>query len=398
MTGQPVSRQVEALQASMGQLIAQFTKSSYARRPTGRLAGDFVAGNPQEMTLPGFVDALRSWSVPKDKDWFAYKVMDAKAQSAAAASLSARLGLSVAPDDIFLTRGAGGGLAVALSAVIDPLDEVIFVSPPWFFYEAMILAAGASPVKVRIDETNFDLDVAAIDAALSPRTRAIIINTPHNPTGKMYPIETLRRLAAVLTRGAERHGRAIYLVSDEAYNRILFDGRTFTSPGLVYPHTFLIETYSKSALAPGQRLGYIALAPTMPHRERVRAALLMVALAHGFQLPDAVMQYALPDIDALSIDLDHLQRKRDRMVTALRKQGYKLHEPEATFYLLPQSPLRDDLAFSELLARRDVFVLPGTLVEMPGFFRISLTATDEMIDFALPRFGAAIEETAARAG
>lgn len=382
----------------MGQLIAQFTKSAYARRSTDRLVGDFVAGNPQEMTLPGFVDALRSWSVPKDKDWFAYKVMDAKAQSAAAASLSARLGLSFAPDDIFLTRGAGGGLAVALSAVIDPLDEVIFVSPPWFFYEAIILAAGASPVKVRIDETNFDLDVEAIDEALSPRTRAIIINTPHNPTGKMYPIETLRRLAAVLTRGAERNGRAIYLVSDEAYNRILFDGRTFTSPGLFYPYTFLIETYSKSALAPGQRLGYIALPPAMPHRERVRAALLVVALAHGFQLPDAVMQYALPDIDTLSIDLDHLQRKRDRMVTALRKQGYKLHEPEATFYLLPESPLRDDLAFSELLARRDVFVLPGTLVEMPGFFRISLTATDEMIDFALPRFGAAIQETTPRAG
>ena len=262
----------------------------------------------------------------------------------------------------------------------------------------MIIAAGATPVKVKIDEHNFDLDLDAIEKALSQRTRAIIINTPHNPTGKIYQPETLRRLAAVLTRAADRNGRSIYLLSDEAYNRILFDDRVFASPSLFYPHTFVVETYSKSALAPGQRLGYVALPPSMPDREHVRAALLMVVLAHGFLFPDAVMQYALPDIDALCIDLEALQRKRDRMVKALREQGFSPHVPEATFYLLPRSPLSDDLAFSELLAQRDVFVLPGMAVEMPGFFRISLTASDEMIDFALPRFAKAIEEATAKAG
>jgi aspartate aminotransferase len=136
----------------------------------------------------------------------------------------------------------------------------------------------------------------------------------------------------------------------------------------------------------------------MPERDRVGAALLVVAIAHGYGLPDVVMQYALPDIEPLRIDMNHLQRKRDRMVYVLRQQGYSLRVPEGTFYLLPRSPLVDDLAFTELLARRNVSVLPGVLVEMPGFFRISLTATDEMIDLAVPGFAAAIEQAAAKAG
>lgn len=398
MTTRPVSRQIESLHRAMGQLIEFFTQSSYARRAPDRLTADFVAGNPQEIALPGFVEALRRWSTPRDKDWFAYKMMDRSAQQAAASSLSSRLGLAFEPDDIFLTRGAGGALAVALRAVVDPGDEVVFVSPPWFFYEAMIIAAGATPVKVRIDAKTYDLDVEAIARALSPRTRAVLINTPHNPTGKIYPKDTLTRLAALLAEAGERNGRPIYLLSDEAYNRILFDDRAFFSPGLVYPHTFLIETYSKSALAPGQRLGYIALPPTMADRETVRAGMLMVALGHGYWLPDAVMQYALADIDTLSIDLKHLQRKRDRVVDALRGQGYRLHVPEATFYLLPESPVPDDLIFTEMLARQDVYVLPGRAVEMPGFFRLSLTATDEMIDFALPRFASVFDEVAVKVG
>jgi aspartate aminotransferase len=152
----------------------------------------------------------------------------------------------------------------------------------------------------------------------------------------------------------------------------------------------LIQTYSKTALAPGQRLGYIALPPTMPGREEMRRALMFAAFATGAIGPDAVMQYALPDIEPLMIDLAALQRRRDRMVQALRAQGYTLHVPEATFYLLPRSPLPDDVAFVRYLAERDVFVLPGMAVEMPGYFRISLTATDEMVERALPVFAAAI--------
>jgi len=143
-------------------------------------------------------------------------------------------------------------------------------------------------------------------------------------------------------------------------------------------------------------MGYIALPPNMPERESIRSGLFVAQLMTGYAFPNALLQHALPDLEKLSIDIPHLQRKRDTMVAALREMGYSVHVPEGTFYLLPRSPLADDLAFIELLAMHDVFCLPGTVVEMPGYFRISLTASDEMITRALPGFAAALREANSR--
>jgi aspartate aminotransferase len=353
---------------------------------------DFLAGNPQEVASPEYVAILQRWAVPRDKDWFAYKMPDPTAQAAAAEGLSEELGLAFDPQDILLARGAHGGLANALGAIVEPGDEVIFVSPPWFFYEALIVGAGATPVRVRVDPTTFDLDLDAIEGALTARTRAVIINTPHNPTGKIFPPAALERLAMILESASRRNGRPIYLVSDESYSRIVFDGRRFHTPAHFYPYTLLVHTYSKTALAPGQRLGFVALSPRMPDRSSLRLAFLAVGMALGNGLPDAIMQYALPDIERLEVNLEHLQRKRDRLLDALRGQGYQVHTPEGTFYLLPRCPVPDDDAFAQRLARDKVVVLPGRAVEMPGYLRLSLTATDAMIERALPVFAAAIRE------
>ena len=263
---------------------------------------------------------------------------------------------------------------------------MIFISPPWFFYEALILGAHGRPVKIRVRPDGFDLDVDAIAAAISRRTRAVLINTPHNPTGRIFGAATLGALSSVLEDASARNGRPIYLISDEAYSRILFDGNRMITPGAFYARSLLIHTYSKSALAPGQRLGYVALPPGMPGRDQVRQAFMVAGFSTGNMLPDAIMQYALPDIDSMSIDLDHLQRKRDRVVGALSEMGYEVQSPQATFYVLPKSPIEDDVLFARTLAAQKVLVLPGTAVDMPGYFRISLTATDAMIDRALPVF------------
>jgi aspartate aminotransferase len=233
----------------------------------------------------------------------------------------------------------------------------------------------------------WDPDLDAIAAAITPRTRAVLINSPNNPTGRIYPPEVLERLATVLTEASERHGRPIYLISDEAYSRILYDDREFRSPTEFYPWSFLVYTYGKQLLTPGQRVGYIALPPTMPDREQVRNALMMGQLAFGGNgVPNAVMQRAMVDFETMSIDLKALEARRDRMVDGLRSAGYDLHSPEGTFYLLPRSPIEDDVAFTERLAQDKVYVLPGAVVEMPGRFRISLTANDEMVERALPIF------------
>jgi aspartate aminotransferase len=355
-------------------------------------ACDFVAGNPQDMPLPGFVAAMQRWIVPQNKNWFAYKMNEPEPREAVAAALHARRGVTFRPEDIYLTTGAFGALVVALDAILDPGDEVIYISPPWFLYEAMIVRAGGRPVRVRMDERTFDLDLLAIEQALTPHTRAIIINSPNNPTGKIYPPETLRALAELLDKASRRAGRPIYLVSDEAYYRIVFDGRPYHSPTAFYPHSFLVYTYGKTLLTPGQRVGFIALPPQMPQRDEIGAALLVSQLVGGCIFPNAVLQYALPELEQLSIDIPHLQRKRDRLVTGLRAAGYELHVPEGTFYLLPRSPLADDTAFVSLLAQKGVYCLPGSIMEMPGYFRLSATASDEMIERGLPKLAAALQE------
>jgi aspartate aminotransferase len=390
------SKRITDVSGRLERLYRFFIGSPYARRQGDPGIADFVVGNPHDPVLPGFVDALSRAHVPQNPQWYAYKLNEPEARAPVAAGLRRRLGLPFADDDVFLTPGAFAAIAVILAAITDPGDEVIFVSPPWFYYEALIVAAGARPVRVRCDAETFDLDLAAIEAAITPRTRALIVNSPNNPTGRIYPAATLAELGERLAAAGERHGRPIYVISDEAYCRIVYDGRDCPSPAQHYPNTFVVYTYGKTLLAPGQRLGYIALPPAMPGREELRPALLVAQLVTGYAFPNALLQHALADLEQLSIDVGNLQAKRDRLVAALRAQGYELHVPEGTFYLLPRSPWPDDEAFVAWLAERDVFCLPGAIVELPGTFRISLTGTDEMITRALPVFAAAREATPAR--
>lgn len=386
VAGSSATARVAAIQRASAPFMEFFTGRVWARRMASADPCDFVFGNPHEMPLPGMVEALRQACEPRSPDWFAYKVSEEAPRRAAAAALSDRVGVAFDPEDVLLTKGAAAALPIVLAALLAPGDEVIYVTPPWFFYAPMILAAGGVAVPVPCERDGFDLDIDAIAAAITPRTRAMIVNSPNNPTGRIYPVATLQRLAVALTTASERHGRPIHLISDEAYQRILFPGTTFVSPAASYPHSFLIYSYAKTLLNPGQRLGYIALPPQMPDRDTMRAALLACQTAGGQWWPDAVMQYALPALEDLCIDLDRLRSRKDTLLATLRAAGYQVHDPEGTFYLLPRSPIPDDTQFAELLADRDVYVLPGATVDLPGWFRISLTANDEMVCRSLDRF------------
>lgn len=385
-----ISHHLDAVRKASEPFVEFLITSAWARRRGARDICDFVVGNPQDMPLPAYVEAIKRASIPLNPNWFGYKTNEPVACEVAAQSLRERLRAPFESDDIFLTKGASSALVLALSTVLNPGEEVIFQSPPWFFYESMIAFTRGIPIKVKVDPVTFDLDVDAIGKAISPRTRAVVVNTPNNPTGKLYPPETLKRLAGVLSAASEEYGRAIYLVSDESYNRLLFDGRRFSSPTAYYPYSFLVYSYAKALLTPGQRLGYLALSPLMPDREQMRPAILATQF-NGYGVPDAVLQHALPDLEPLCIDLAQLQWRRDRMVNALRQQGYQLHVPEGAWYLLPESPLADDMRFVDMLAAENVFVLPGCIVEMPGYFRITLTASDDMVERSLPIFAAAME-------
>ncbi len=384
------ARIAKVADAAPFQLLYDFYRlSGYQRRRHEAGVLDFTFGDPHDPPSEAYVEILRESLIPEHELWFAYNTGDPKAIEAATESLRRHLGIPFETDDLYLTTGGFTAISTALKIVGDPGDEVVYSLPPWFLYEPLVLEAGLVPVKVSIDRETFDLDLEAIAAAITPRTRIVIVNSPNNPTGRIYPPATLERLAALLDEASERNGRRIFLISDEPYNRIVYDGARFRSPVEFYPWSFLAYSYGKTLLSPGERIGYLALPPAMPGRERFRAAIEAAQIAGGWLFPNASMQYALPRLESLAFDIELFQRKRDVMVAALREIGYSVAVPEGTFYLFPESPLADDVEFAAVLDREGVLVLPGRMFETPGFFRISLTATLQTIEESIPRFAAA---------
>ena len=365
-----------------------FFNSRYAERRLVTTICDFTLGNPHEMPLEGVVTAIRERAIPHDQNWFAYKASEQEPQTYIAQRLGHELDLAFEPRDIALTAGAFAAIMVAFRLVVDAGDQVIYSEPAWFCYEPMLLAANAVPQKVRLQSPMFDLDLAAIEAAIGPRTRLVIVNTPHNPTGRIYSRASLEALADLLERASARIGHRIFLLSDEPYRQLRFDGRGFTSPAALYPWTLVSYSYGKVLLAPGQRLGYLALSPLMPTADRnaLRSVIFSAQMALGWCFPNAIMQYAVPDLDKLSIDRAALTRRRDRFMAALLSAGYSVLAPEGTFYLWSKWTDSDPLRQWNVLADRDVFVLPGSIMNSPDYFRISLTASDEMVERALPAF------------
>ncbi|MPV88907.1 aminotransferase class I/II-fold pyridoxal phosphate-dependent enzyme, partial [Georgenia ruanii] len=372
----------------MSALTAFFTaRADPARAGRADDGVDLTFGDPHELPLPGLVAALEAHLQPRSVDWFAYKASEEPARAAVAAALRDELGLAFEPADVAMTQGAFGAIALGLRLVADAGEEVVVPAPGWF-YAPMVRVADLVPVPAPLAPETFDLDLASIERALTPRTRVVVVNSPANPTGRVYPRRQLDALAELLEDASRRLGRRIWILSDEPYRRIRFDGVGFVSPAACYPWTLVDYSYGKVLLAPGQRLGYLALSPLLPdaQREALRGAFFPTQMAVGWGFPDALMQYAVPDLEHVSIDLAELTRRRDRVLAALDGWGYRMTPPEGTFYLWGAAPGGDARGFAAALAARGVQVLPGTLFGSPGHFRVCLTATMEMLERALPAF------------
>ena len=368
----------------------------YEHSPHQQRAGtpgivDLLFGNPHDLPNPAYVAALEKHVQPEDASWFAYMFDHPPAQQVAADGLSAHTGMAWNPGDIAMTNGGWGAIASSIRALTEPGDEVIYYDPPWFFYDLLIRGAEASPVNLRLDAPRFSPDPDRLAAAITPRTRAVLINTPHNPSGRILDAAELDAVAEVLRVASARIGRPIWILSDEAYRLISLDGRRAPSPSEHYDHTVVLYSYGKQLLAPGQRIGYLALSPRIPDEERqaLRNAVTVAQFVNGYSWPNALLQRALVDIAPLCIDIPALVRRRDLVVPALEELGYQPTNPEGTFYLMARSPIEDDVEFVGRLAEQDTYVLPGVTVNLPGWFRISLTGSDAMVEASVERFRAA---------
>jgi aspartate aminotransferase len=384
------SRRIHLADTAFAAVRDFYFSSRYAHDRNDPETCDFTFGNPHEMPLEGIASAIRKRAVPQDKNWFAYKTSEQEPQAFLADRVGRELGLFFEPTDVALTAGAFAAIMVAFRLVLDAGDEAVFSEPAWFCYEPMLLAADVTPRKVALKPSTFDLDLDAIEEVIGSKTRLVIVNTPNNPTGRVYDRETLKALANLLDRASTRFGRRIFLLSDEPYRRLRFDGRAFVSPAAIYPWTLISYSYGKVLLAPGQRLGYLALSPLMPlsDRQALRDVMFCAQMALGWCFPNAVMQYTVPDLENLSIDLNALARRRDCLTAALTRARFEVLQPEGTFYLWCKWPAGDPERHWNTLADRKVFVLPGSIMNAPAHLRISLTASDQMVERALPAFAA----------
>ena len=371
--------------------LSWYAGSPHRAGVTGDRIVDLLFGNPHDMPIPGYVEALRRHAIPGDPTWFQYTFNHEPATVVASEGLVRHTGMPWRPEDVVMTNGGWGAIAVAIRALTEPGDEVIYFDPPWFFYELLVRGADAIPIALRLDPPRFSPDPQRLADAITPRTRAVLLNTPHNPTGRVLDAAELDAVAEVLRAASARLGRPIHLLSDEAYRRITLDGRRAPSPAEHYDHTIVLYSYGKQLLAPGQRIGYLAVSPRYEAEERdaVLRAVEIAQYVNSFSFPNALLQRALPDIADLCIDIGALERRRDLLVPALAESGYEPTIPEGTFYIVAQSPDPDDVAFIDRLAADDLWVLPGSTVNLPGWFRISLTGSDDMVEASIPRFRAA---------
>lgn len=284
--------------------------------------------------------------------------------------------------DVVLTPGAMAALNItfrSLRSIGD--DEVIVVTPCWMDYPLYLSQLGISTVTVDVDPVTMHLDLEAIRGALTPRTRAIVLSQPANPTGVMYTRAELEALSQILLD--HREGAPPLLISDECHRDVRFGGSPFVSPVECYARTCVVYSFGKSLFIQGQRTGYVAVSPDMPDGQALAAELVQWSRAMGFCTPTALMQRALPALLDLRPDLTRIAARRARTVEALHGSGYVLSPSDATFFLYPRTPSGDDFAFVEQLAARGVLALPAPLFHHRGHFRLSVTASDAMVDRGL---------------
>ena len=347
---------------------------------------DFSLGNPVVEPPPAVIAALVAAAGTTEPGAHRYMPNAGypHVRGAVAEYLAGKTGLPYAADGVVMCVGAGGGLNVLFKAILDPGDEVIVLTPFFVEYVFYIDNHQGKCVQVPTDE-QFLPDLDAIRAAITDRTKAVIVNSPNNPTGVVYSKAVLDGLGAMLTEESERLGRAILLVTDEPYRYIAYDVEV-PWVQLSYPHTVLITSHSKDLALAGERIGFIAPTPGMEGLQALVGAMTFANRILGFVNAPATQQRAVAMLQGQTIDPDIYAKKRELILPRLRAMGFEIVEPEGAFYIFPKSPTPDDVAFVRELQEELILTVPGRGFGRPGHFRISYCVDDETIVKSLPGF------------
>lgn len=332
--------------------------------------------NEDSLALHGYSPTLTIYSVRK----------------AVAESLNRRFGMEYVPEDIFMTSGAAGALAHAIRCVTEPGDEVITFAPYFPEYVPYVDGTGAVLKVVPADITSFQINFDAFLEMMNPNVQAILINSPNNPSGIVYSTETITHLAQILTEKQEEYGHDIYLISDEPYREIVFEGTDSPFISKFYDNTICCYSFSKSLSLPGERIGYVAVNPKCKDAELIINMCGQVSRFTGHNCPSSLIQLGVAKVLDETSDLSIYEKNRNILYKELTAMGYECVEPGGTFYMFPKTPIADANEFCNMTAHElDLILVPGDSFMCPGHMRLAYCTTTDMVERSLPLFEKAIK-------
>jgi aspartate aminotransferase len=348
---------------------------------------DFSLGNPNLEPPASLKKALKALADQPIAGMHRYMPNNGYVETrrAIAQYIAEESGLPFGEKHIVMTVGAAGGLNVVFKALLDEGDEVIVPSPYFMEFKFYIENSGG---RIRLVEThdNFSLNLKEIEKAFGKKTKAVLINSPNNPTGVVYNRESLEELGRLLKEKSRELKRTLYLITDEAYRRIVFDQVKLPIAFQYYPHTIRVTSHSKDLSLPGERIGYIAANPSCEEVEELIAAIVFANRTLGFVNAPALMQRLVAPLQRNSINVKEYEEKRDLFYHSLSSYGYQIVKPEGAFYLFPKAPIEDDVAFVKELQSKRILTVPGTGFGKPGYFRIAYAVERKAIEKSLPGF------------
>jgi aspartate aminotransferase len=386
-----ISKRVAEQIAGSSWIRKMFEEAEILRREGGPV-WDFTLGNPRFDPPAAFHDALLETAraeVPGKHGYMPNAGLP-EVREAVAAYLRKEQGVPLEASQVIMTCGAAGAMNVVLKTILDPGDEVLVSSPFFMEYGAYAGNHGGTIAAVPGTE-DFDLDVEALGRGVTARTAALVINSPNNPTGRVYPEATVRALGRMLEARSREVGRTVYLVSDEPYRKLVYDGAVVPSVMEAYRHSIVLSSYSKDLSIPGERIGFAAVHPEAADCDELLAGMAICNRTLGYVNAPVLMQRVVARLQGASVEIDLYQRNRDALYEGLSEQGYELARPQGAFYLFPRAPGGDDFAFVSMLREERILAVPSSGFGIRGHFRLAYCVEADTITQALPGFARTID-------
>ncbi len=381
----PISNRVRSAIESSSWIRKMFEEGRRLKEKHGAdQVFDFSLGNPDLPPPSAFLDRLRELTQAEPGGIHRYMPNAGwpEVRAKIAANFAGRTDLDYEASQVLMTVGAGGALNVVFKAILDPGDRVVVLAP-YFVEYGFYIANHQGEMVVAETDDSFGPDLESLEQVLDERVRAVVINSPNNPTGRVYTQAEIEGVAAVLARASERHGSPIYLVTDEPYRKIVYPGFTCPEIPRYYPHTISVTSHSKDLGLAGERIGILAISPQAADAAELSAACTFANRTLGFVNAPSLFQLAIQDFQDLAVDVGVYEQRKNILIPFLRERGLEIVEPGGAFYLFPKSPIPDETEFCRRLVEERILVVPGRGFGRGGYFRLSYAVPTDLIERSL---------------